>query len=145
MVVTDHHTPPQTLPVAAAVVNPHQPGCQSRFKELCGVGVALKLVSALEGEELDAEALFENFADYAAIGTVGDIVPLQGENRRIVREGLQKIVNSEKTGIRALLEKTGLQSTVSGNLSFHARAAHQCRRADGLLRSLRASAASDLT
>lgn len=119
VVVTDHHTPPAVLPQAAAVVNPHQAGCASRFKELCGVGVVLKLVAALEGEELDPEALFENFADFAAIGTVGDIVPLQGENRRIVREGLYQIANSEKPGIRALLEKTGLQSTVSaGNLSF---------------------------
>ncbi|MDD6174300.1 MAG: single-stranded-DNA-specific exonuclease RecJ [Firmicutes bacterium] len=119
VVVTDHHTPPEILPQAAAVVNPHRPGCSSRFKNLCGVGVVLKLVSALEGAELDPEALFENFADYAAIGTVGDIVPLQGENRRIVREGLYQIANSEKPGIRALLEKTGLQGTLStGNLSF---------------------------
>lgn len=119
-VVTDHHAIPETLPDAAAVVDPHRPDDGSAFKELSGVGVAFKLVQAIEGEYADADALLENYSDLAAIGTVGDIVPLRGENRVLVRNGLRHINNGDRLGIAVLTEEAGLSGKriSAGNLSF---------------------------
>ena len=91
-IVTDHHKVGEILPDAYAVVDPHREDDFSPEKNLAGVGVALKLISALEGG--DSEAVFEEFGDLAAIGTIADIVPLTGENRIIVAKGLELIKNS---------------------------------------------------
>lgn len=119
-VVTDHHTVPEVLPDAVAVIDLHREDDNSSFKELSGVGVAFKLVQAIEGEYADVEGLLENYSDLAAIGTVGDIVPLRGENRVLVKNGLRHINNGDRIGVAALTAESGLSGkTVSaGNLSF---------------------------
>lgn len=119
-VITDHHAIPETLPDAVAVVDLHRPDCNSSFKELSGVGVAFKLVQAIEGEYADVDGLLENYSDLAAIGTVGDIVPLRGENRVLVKNGLRHINNGDRLGVAALVEEAGLSGKTlsAGNLSF---------------------------
>ena len=119
-VVTDHHTPPTILPDAEAVVDPHREDCESSFKELSGVGVAFKLVQAIEGEYADIDGLLDNYSDLAAIGTVGDIVALRGENRVLVKNGLRHINNGDRIGVAALNDEAGLsgRKITAGNLSF---------------------------
>lgn len=102
LVVTDHHQPGDELPMAEAVVNPHRQDCTSPFKDLCGCGVALKLIAAMDGG--DYSAAVEQFSDLAAIATIADIVPLVGENREIVRQGLHYLENTENLGMQALLD-----------------------------------------
>ena len=86
LIVTDHHLPGDTLPDAIAVVDPKRPDDESPFKDLCGAGVAFKLCAALDG--CPPEEMLEYCGDLAAVGTVADVMPLTGENRTIVREGL---------------------------------------------------------
>lgn len=119
-VVTDHHAVPDVLPDAVAIVDLHRPDCNSSFKELSGVGVAFKLVQAIEGDYADVDGLLENYSDLAAIGTVGDIVTLRGENRVLVKNGLMHINNGDRIGIAALSEEAGLSGKriSAGNLSF---------------------------
>ena len=119
-VVTDHHVPNSVLPDAVAIVDMHQEDCESSFKELSGVGVALKLVMAIEGEYSDPQQILENYSDLACLGTVGDIVPLVGDNRVIVKNGLRHIENSDRCGINALVEESGLSNRriTTGNISF---------------------------
>lgn len=107
-VITDHHMPSGKLPDACAVVDMHREDCNSKFKMLSGVGVAFKLVMALEGEYADIRSLLENYADLVCIGTIGDIVPLKEENRIFVKYGLDVLQNSERAGVRALLKECGL-------------------------------------
>lgn len=111
-IVTDHHKVGENLPDAYAVVDPHREDDTSPEENLAGVGVALKLIFALEGG--DSEAVFEEFGDLAAIGTIADIVPLTGENRIIVAKGLSLIGNSFRPGIIKLLESSGVKGEVSG-------------------------------
>lgn len=120
VVITDHHIPPEVLPNAYAIVDLHQSDCNSKFKDLSGVGVAFKLVMAIEGEYADVQGLLENYSDIAAIGTIGDIVPLLGENRVLVKQGLMHINNRERIGINALIDSAGFQDKDinSGCVSF---------------------------
>lgn len=106
VVVTDHHQVGDTLPAAAAVVNPHRRDYEGGFPDLCGAGVAFKLVAALDG---GYEQVMESFGSLAAIGTVGDIVPLTGENRYLVRKGLELLEYNENLGLQALLETAGMK------------------------------------
>ena len=107
VVVTDHHRPGEVLPVAAAVVDPHRQDSVYPFPDLCGAGVAFKLICALEG---DTEGmLLEHYGDLLAISTVADMVPLQGENRRLVGAGLALLRESENTGLRILMKRSGLE------------------------------------
>lgn len=120
-VVTDHHVPGEaSLPDAFAVVNPHREDCGSRFKQISGVGVAFKLVCAIEGEYADVDMLLDNYSDLVCIGTIGDIVPLVDENRVFVKRGLEIINNGDRAGIRALIEVSGLKDkqVTSGSVSF---------------------------
>lgn len=119
-VVTDHHMPVGELPDACAVVDLHRSDCKSRFKQLSGVGVAFKVVMAIEGEYCGTNALLDNYADLLAIGTIGDIVELKGENRVFAKRGLQSIMNSDRVGINALIEQAGLSNRkiTAGNVSF---------------------------
>ena len=107
-VVTDHHRQKGELPKAAAVVDAWREDCACPFRDYSGAGVAFKLISALEGPELGPEALVENYADLAAIGTIGDVVPLTGENRMLVKAGVESISRTDRPGLEALLELTGL-------------------------------------
>ncbi len=120
VVITDHHTVPEHIPNAVAVVNPHRPDCKSKFKELSGVGVVFKLIIALEGEYADVDMLLEEYADIAAIGTIGDIVSLTGENRVIAKNGIRKINDSDRAGVIALLKASGYyeKEVTSTSLAF---------------------------
>ena len=104
LVITDHHQPPEVLPKAEAAVNPHREDCPSFYKDLAGVGVALKLCAALDGGDFDA--VVEQYADICAIGTVGDLVPLTGENRTLVRKGLMYLKNSENYALNELIAQS---------------------------------------
>lgn len=119
-VVTDHHMPSGEIPNAVAVVDVNQKGDTSPFRDFSGVGVAFKLVMALEGEYADTESLLENFSDIIAIGTIGDIVALRGENRTLVKSGIRHIQNSDRIGINAMKLEAGLnnKTITSGNISF---------------------------
>ncbi len=118
VVVTDHHKPGETLPAAVAVVDPHRSGSEYPFPELCGAGVAFKLICALEG---DTEGmLLEHYGDLLAIGTVADMVPLLDENRGLVKAGLSLLRESENPGIRALADKAGveLETVTAENIAY---------------------------
>ncbi|MFF2094016.1 single-stranded-DNA-specific exonuclease RecJ [Paenibacillus sp. NPDC058174] len=103
VVVTDHHEPPEQIPDACAVVNPKREDCTYPFKGLAGVGVAFKLAQALMGR-----APIE-WTDIVALGTIADIMPLVGENRYIVRCGLERLRNTGNIGFRALAEAAGFE------------------------------------
>jgi single-stranded-DNA-specific exonuclease len=108
VIITDHHLPPGTLPEAAAVLNPKQPGCEYPFKDLAGVGVAFKLCCELlrrGGRKMAIESLLK----IAAIGTVADVAPLVGENRTITSLGLAGLAEVHNVGLRALLKRVGLE------------------------------------
>ncbi len=106
LIITDHHEcREETRPNALAVIDAKQPDCPYPNKDLAGVGVALKLVCACEGESFDA---IERYAELAAIGTVADVVPLTGENRYIVRRGIALMERGARPGIAALLRESGV-------------------------------------
>lgn len=107
VIITDHHTPPEILPNAKAVVNPHRKDDISPFKDFSGVGVVFKLIMALEDETLDIDELADKYSDIAALGTIGDVVSLTGENRKLVKAGLYNINSYHNTGIQALRECSG--------------------------------------
>ena len=107
VVITDHHECKDTLPAAAAVIDPHRPDCPYPFKHLAGCGVALKLALALGGSDRE-EALFSRYCTLAAIGTVEDVMQMSGENRTIVSRGLASIERSDFIGLHALLAEAGL-------------------------------------
>ena len=107
VIITDHHLPPGTLPDAAAVLNPKQPGCAYPFKELAGVGVAFKLCCELirrAKKSISTESLLK----IAAIGTVADVAPLIGENRTIAWLGLNGLADPRNRGLRALIRRLGM-------------------------------------
>ena len=106
LIITDHHKVGDVLPDAVAVVDPHREDCPSSFKEMSGVGVAFKLVCALEGD--DGDILIEEYGDLVALGTIGDVVTLTGENRVMVRRGLRLINECPRPGINALMEIAGV-------------------------------------
>ena len=118
LVITDHHLPPSVLPAAVAVVDPRRADDESPFKDLCGAGVAFKLCAALE--DCMPEELLEFCSELAAIGTVADVMPLNGENRTIVKAGLQILQNTQRPGLAALLEEVGLagRPVTADNVSF---------------------------
>lgn len=108
LIITDHHHPLDTLPPAFAVINPKQTGDAYPDKNLSGVGLAYKLVEALslsgQYQHLDSR----NYLDLVALGTVADLVPLTGENRSLVRSGLELIRNPIRQGMMALIGVSGL-------------------------------------
>ncbi len=110
LIVTDHHKVGEVLPDCYAVIDPHRPDCPSGFKEMSGVGVAFKLVCALEGD--DGDILIEEYGDLVALGTIGDVVTLTGENRVMVRRGLRLINDCPRPGINALMEAAGVGDKV---------------------------------
>ena len=104
LVITDHHECKQTLPAAAAVVDPHRCDGGYPHKNLSGVGVAFKLASALSGSQ---ETVLEECADMVCLGTVADVMPLQGENRVFVARGLESLAHTRRPGIAALMAECG--------------------------------------
>ncbi|MDO8586838.1 MAG: single-stranded-DNA-specific exonuclease RecJ [Armatimonadota bacterium] len=110
LVVTDHHEPGPELPRAAAVVNPRRRDSTYPFKHLAGVGVAFKFAQALVRDLGYSETRFRTrFLDLVALGTVGDVVPLFGENRTLVKYGMQELAATRKVGLRALVSACGLE------------------------------------
>ena len=107
VIITDHHLPPGTLPEAAAVLNPRQPGCAYPFKDLAGVGVAFKLCCELIRRN-DKKISIDSLLKIAAIGTIADVAPLIGENRTIARLGLTGLKDPRNPGLRALIRRIGL-------------------------------------
>ncbi len=101
LIVTDHHECRDTLPDAIAVVDPKRPDCNYPSHDLAGVGVAFKLLCALEGSPAP---VLDRYADLVAVGTVADVMPLVGENRYIVKRGLEKLNRCPSPGLRALIE-----------------------------------------
>lgn len=119
VIITDHHTVPAQVPPAVAVINPRRADSAYPFSELAGVGVALKLLQALfqgigGGERLDG------LMDLVALGTVADMVPLLGENRYLVKQGLKLLNESPRLGVREMLALSKLQlgSIDSENISW---------------------------
>ncbi|HME10202.1 MAG TPA: single-stranded-DNA-specific exonuclease RecJ [Bryobacteraceae bacterium] len=121
-IITDHHLPEAELPPAVAVLNPSRPDCRYPEKILCGAGVTFKLVQALLGSlgwPADRlERMLRSFLKLVAVATVADVVPLTGENRVIVKFGLDGLDRVNNLGLRALLEVSGLRKG-------HAPSAHQ--------------------
>jgi single-stranded-DNA-specific exonuclease len=119
VIVCDHHQPKESLPDAVALINPKLPGSEYPFKELAGVGVAFKLLAALQkrlGRPM--EDLYVDL-DLVALGTVVDVVPLIDENRVMAKYGMKRILRSRKKGIRALLQETGIRKELNSyHLSF---------------------------
>ncbi|EKU71510.1 single-stranded-DNA-specific exonuclease RecJ [Selenomonas sp. F0473] len=118
IIVTDHHLPGAQLPPAHAVLNPHRTGCAYPEKELAGVGVAFKLCQALWRRH--TQRSYEDDLDIVALGTVADLVPLVGENRKIVRHGLRVMTEGPCVGMRALIAAAGLEDKTinTGHVGF---------------------------
>jgi single-stranded-DNA-specific exonuclease len=114
VIITDHHLPEAGLPPALAVLNPNRSDCEYPEKNLCGVGVAFKLVQALlaslDWPPAKLRRVLESFLKLVAIGTVADVVPLTGENRIIVKHGLSGLRDVRNPGLRALLNVAGFSS-----------------------------------
>ena len=104
LVITDHHECKDMLPKAAAVVDPHRPDDSYPHQNLSGVGVAFKLAAALSGSQ---KAVLAEYADMVCLGTVADVMPLQGENRVFVAQGLESLKNTKRPGIAALMKEAG--------------------------------------
>lgn len=114
LIITDHHEPPARLPEAYAVINPKLPGGTYPFTQLAGVGVAFKLLQGLTRLFPQLEPrLLENL-DLVAFGTVADIVPLMGENRVLVKYGLEQLEKTGNAGIQALIEVAAIKNRPVG-------------------------------
>ncbi len=107
VIILDHHSVPDRLPEAHAIINPQLPSSPYPFSELSSGGIAYRLAPAIL-DRFGRAADPEQWLDLAALSTVADVVPLRGENRWIVREGLQAIRRTERPGLRALLDVAGL-------------------------------------
>jgi single-stranded-DNA-specific exonuclease len=125
VIVTDHHLPEAALPPAIAVLNPNRADCTYPDKNLCGAGVAFKLVQALiatlEWPAAKKARVLESFLKMVAIATVADVVPLTGENRIIVKHGLAGLGSVHNPGLKALLEVAGFRDgavPTAGQVAF---------------------------
>jgi len=107
LIITDHHAPLDELPLAIAVVNPKRSDSAYPLSELAGVGVAFKLLDALY-QSMGREELLDEMLDLVALGTVADMMPLLGENRYLVKEGLKLLNTAPRPGIREMAALTGL-------------------------------------
>ena len=120
-IITDHHECKDETPDAYCLLNPKQPACPYPFKKLAGVGVAFKLLQALTIEmQFHMRELIEEYADLVAIGTVADVMPLIGENRVIVKKGLELLSFTQNRGIRALADAAdiNLSNVATGTIGF---------------------------
>ncbi len=117
LVITDHHECKDQLPGAVAVVDPHRPDDTYPHQTLSGVGVAFKLAAALTGNQ---EAILDEYADFVCLGTVADVMLLQGENRTFVSRGLESLRHTRRCGIAALMEACSCSpdSVNAGTIGF---------------------------
>ncbi len=125
LIITDHHQPPDTLPVALSVINPQRQDSQFPYQNLAGVGVAFFLLIALR-KCLREKSWFtsrqepdlRHFLDLVALGTIADLVPLQGVNRTLTRHGLALLESGTRVGIRALKQVAGVKEVSCGVVGF---------------------------
>ena len=115
VIITDHHSCKDKIPNADAVVNPKQDECNYPFDKLAGVGVAFKLVCALEG---NTQKMLDRYADIVAIGTIADVMPLISENRAIVTKGIDVLNKTENVGLYRLIKEIGVNDISSTGVSF---------------------------
>lgn len=108
LIITDHHECMDALPAAAAVINPRRPDCAYPYKSLSGVGVAFKLVCAME-KDRPPEDLLEVYGDLVALGTIADVMPVTGENRSLIRHGMDTIRNGTRPGLHKLINECGIK------------------------------------
>jgi single-stranded-DNA-specific exonuclease len=120
LIITDHHQPGVDLPQALAVINPKQPGDSYPEKDLAGVGLAYKLAEAVIARAGEGRVSPESFLDLVALGTVADLAPLKGENRSLVRAGLQYLRRPHRQGIQSLIGVAGLEARQisAGDIGF---------------------------
>ena len=115
IIITDHHTVPDELPAAVAVINPKRVDSQYPFKELSGAGVAYRLVEALfsgaarDGTKEGNTLRPEQFLDLVALGTIADIVPLVDENRLLAKRGIQRLRETARPGLLELMQNSGVE------------------------------------
>lgn len=108
VIITDHHECGERLPEAVAVINPKRRDCEYPEKALAGVGVAFKLICAVEGED-SLEKMLQKYGDLLAVGTIADVMPVIGENRIFIKRGIKELRKSGRPGIRKLCETGGLE------------------------------------
>jgi len=114
-IVCDHHLPDEILPPAVAILNPKQKNCNYPYKELCGCGVGLKLITALaQHYSIDENEVFK-YLDLVATAIAADIVPMTGENRILAYYGLKKVNDNPNFGIKALIQLSSLKKELSIN------------------------------
>jgi len=125
LIVTDHHQPPAQLPAAYAIVNPQRPDSRFPFPDLAGVGVAFFLLAAVRRKLREAgwfgthpEPDLRTVLDLVALGTIADLVPLQGVNRTLTRIGLTLLESGSRPGVRALKEVAGVKTVNCGVVGF---------------------------
>ncbi len=126
-VVVDHHQPPQTLPPAVAVINPHRTDCGFPDKSLCAAGLAFYLVIGLRARLRDSgwfarsqDPDLRRYLDIVTLGTIADMVPLQGVNRTLIRRGIAELGGSTRPGVVALKQVAGLSdgAVSAGQVGF---------------------------
>ena len=119
LIITDHHECKDVLPDAVAVVDPKRPGCPYPYKSLAGVGVAFKLVCAMESEK-SFDSLIGRYGDLVAIGTIADVMPVTGENRILIRRGMAAMNRGTRPGVQSLMTGAGLggKPLTSGSIGF---------------------------
>jgi single-stranded-DNA-specific exonuclease len=115
VIICDHHLPPPCLPPAIAILNPRQASCSYPFKDLSGVGIAFKLLQAFYGPQAGDE--YWPLLDLVALGTIADLVPLVGENRILVKHGLEQLAVTTRPGLRALAEGAGVPLSAPGGVT----------------------------
>ena len=125
LIITDHHEPPEILPDAFSILNPHQQDCEFPYNELCGAGVAFFLIAAVR-KELRITGYFSdtpepdirNLLDVCALSTIADLVPLTGLNRIITRAGLALMQKGQRVGIEALRQVAEVKKISCGTVAF---------------------------
>jgi single-stranded-DNA-specific exonuclease len=119
VIVIDHHEQIGEVPRAVSVIDPKQEGCEYPYKKLAAVGVVFKVIQALV-DGLNVKFDVFSLLDFVCLGTVADIVPLNGENRILVKNGLRKLSNTKNVGLKALIEVSELENEEinSGHISF---------------------------
>lgn len=120
LIICDHHHPGEEIPDAWAVICPKRPGDMYPDKDLAGVGLAYKIARAMEMRRPEAGVRADEWLDLVALGTVADVVPLRGENRSLVRRGLEKMRSSTRTGLNALanVARLKLSEVAAGDIGF---------------------------
>lgn len=119
VIVVDHHEQIGEVPNAVSVIDPKQEGCEYPYKKLAAVGVVFKVIQALI-KEFNSDFDELSLLDFVCLGTVSDLVPLDGENRILVKNGLRTLTNTKNIGLKALIEVSGLkgQDINSGHIAF---------------------------